>query len=93
MASNGKEALETYKKEGEGISLIILDLIMPEMDGKKRLEEILRIDPNAKAIIASGDSEKGLANFIHGKGAKGFVQKPYNMRELLITIREILDKN
>jgi len=73
MASNGKEALETYKKEGEGISLIILDLIMPEMDGKKRLEEILRIDPNAKAIIASGDSEKELANFIHGKGAKGFV--------------------
>ena len=93
MASNGKEALEIYRMENDRISLVLLDLIMPEMDGKRRLEEILRIDPNAKAIIASGDSEKELANFIHGKGAKGFVQKPYNMRQLLTTIREILDKN
>ncbi len=93
MASNGKEALETYKKEGEGISLIILDLIMPVMDGKRRLEEILRVNPNAKAIIASGDSEKGLANLIRGKGAKGFVNKPYDIRELLTTIREVLDKD
>jgi CheY-like chemotaxis protein len=92
MASNGKEALKTYKKEGEGISLIILDLIMPVMDGKKCLEEILQINPNAKVIIASGDSEKGLANFIHGKGAKGFIYKPYDIRELLTTIREILDE-
>ena len=73
MASNGKEALEIYRMENDRISLVLLDLIMPEMDGKRRLEEILRIDPNAKAIIASGDSEKELANFIHGKGAKGFV--------------------
>ena len=93
MASNGKEALETYKKEGEGISLIILDLIMPVMDGKKCLEEILRINPNAKVIIASGDSEKGLANFIHGKRAKGFIYKPYDIEELLTTIREIIDKD
>ena len=92
MASNGKEALETYKKEGEGISLIILDLIMPVMDGKKCLKEILRENPNAKVIIASGDSEKGLANFIHVKGAKGFIDKPYNIRKLLHMIREVLDK-
>ena len=93
MASNGKEALETYKKEGEGISLIILDLIMPVMDGRKCLEEILRVNPNAKVIIASGDSEKGLANFSRGKGVKGFVNKPYDIRELLTTIREVLDKD
>ncbi|MCX5874658.1 MAG: PAS domain S-box protein, partial [Deltaproteobacteria bacterium] len=55
-ASNGKEALEIYQREGESISLIILDLIMPEMDGRQCLGEILRIDPNAKVIIASRDS-------------------------------------
>jgi two-component system cell cycle sensor histidine kinase/response regulator CckA len=93
MASNGKEALEIYQREGESISLIILDLIMPVMDGRKCLEEILRVNPNAKVIIASGDSEKGLANFIRGKRVKGFVNKPYDIRELLTTIREVLDKD
>ena len=92
MASNGKEALETYEKEGEGISLVILDLIMPVMDGKKCLEEILRVNPNAKVIIASGDSESGPADGTMAVGAKSFVQKPYDIRELLTTIREVLDE-
>ncbi len=60
-ASNGKEALELYQREGASISLIILDLIMPEMDGRKCLEEILRINPKAKVVIASGYSEAGPA--------------------------------
>jgi PAS domain S-box-containing protein len=92
-ANNGKEALEAYQREGKSISLIILDLIMPEMDGRKCMEEILRVNPNAKVIIASGHSESGSANGVIAAGAKGFVQKPYNMKQLLTTIREILDKN
>jgi len=91
MASNGKEALEIYRMEKDRISLVILDLIMPEMDGKKCLEEILLVNPNAKVVLASGHSGGGLANA--SKGVMGFVQKPYNMRELLITIREVLDKD
>jgi YesN/AraC family two-component response regulator len=93
MASNGKEALEIYQMEKDKISLILLDLIMPVMDGRKCLAEILRVDPNAKVIIASGYSESGPANGVMALGAKGFVQKPYNMRQHLTTIREILDKN
>ncbi len=92
-ANDGKEALEIYQREGESISVIILDLIMPVMDGRQCLTEILRVNPNAKVIIASGYSESGLANGVMEAGAKGFVQKPYNMRQLLTTIREILDKN
>ena len=57
-ASNGKEALEIYRMEKDRISLILLDLIMPVMDGKKCLEEILQVKSNAKVIIASGYSEQ-----------------------------------
>ena len=92
-ASNGKEALEIYRVEKDRISLILLDLIMPVMDGKKCLEEILQVKSNAKVIIASGYSEHGPANGIMAAGAKGFVQKPYDMRELFTTIREVLDKD
>ncbi len=92
-ASNGKKALEIYQKEGDGVSLVILDLIMPVLDGKKCLEEILRVNPNAKVVVASGYSDGGSSDGVMAAGAKGFVQKPYNMRQFLTTIREILDKN
>ncbi len=61
-ANDGKEALEIYQRECNSISLIILDLIMPVMDGKKCLAEILRVNPNAKVVLASGHSESGLAS-------------------------------
>jgi CheY-like chemotaxis protein len=92
-ACNGKEALEIYQREGKRISLVILDLIMPEMDGRQCLVEILRIDPNAQVLIASGYSESGPANGAVTTGAKGFVDKPYNMRRLLTAVREVLDEN
>ncbi|MCX5871624.1 MAG: PAS domain S-box protein [Deltaproteobacteria bacterium] len=92
-AGNGKEALEIYQREGKSISLVILDLIMPEMDGRECLAEILRIDPNAKILIASGYSESGPANGAVAAGAKGFVEKPYNMRKLLTTVRDVLDED
>ena len=90
-ASNGKEALEIYKREGERISLVILDLIMPEMDGKQCLVEILRVDPKARILIASGYSENGPIKGTSLTGARGFVEKPYNMGKLLQTIRDVLD--
>ena len=90
--SDGKEALEIYQMEKDRIALIMLDLIMPVMDGKKCLEEILQVESNAKVIIASGYSELDRLGAMQA-GAKGFVQKPYDIRELLTTIREILDKD
>ncbi|MGC8660092.1 MAG: PAS domain S-box protein [Desulfomonilaceae bacterium] len=92
-ASNGKEALEIYQREGERISLIILDLIMPEMDGMKCLDKIIQVNPKAKVIIASGYSESVSDSGAMALQAKGFVHKPYNMRQLLTKVREILDKN
>ncbi len=92
-ASNGKEALEIYRVEKDRISLILLDLIMPVMDGKKCLEEILQIESKAKVIIASGYSEHGPANGIMEAGAKGFIDKPFDMRELLEKIRKIIDED
>ena len=90
-ADDGKKALEIYQREGDGVSLVILDLIMPVLDGKKCLEEILRINPNAKVVVASGYSDGGSSDGVMVAGAKGFIQKPYKMRQFLTTVREILD--
>ncbi len=92
-AGNGKEALEIFQKDKDRISLILLDLIMPVMDGWQCLAKILRIDPKAKVIIASGYIASGLAKGMQAKGAMGFVQKPFETSQLLTTIRKILDND
>jgi len=90
-ASNGKEALEQYRRQGENISLVILDLIMPEMSGKQCLEGLLNIAPSGKVIIASGYSANGPTKDALSAGAKGFVNKPYDIRQLLEVVRAVLD--
>ncbi|MHB8203656.1 MAG: response regulator, partial [Desulfomonilaceae bacterium] len=82
VANNGKEAIEIYQTRKEEISLVILDLIMPEMSGRDCLMELLKIDPLAKVLIASGytpedDLHKELTPLV-----RGFVHKPFSMAEL-----------
>jgi len=90
-ASNGLEAIEVYKKYGASISLVILDLIMPVMDGKRCFEEILKADPEAKILIASGCSPDRAPREIIESG-KGFIGKPVNAKGFLKTVRDVLNE-
>ncbi|MBI4772993.1 MAG: PAS domain S-box protein [Deltaproteobacteria bacterium] len=90
-ASNGQEALELYARRRSGISLVILDFIMPKMGGKECLEKLLKIDPKAKVIIASGYSANGSSAAAIQFEAKEVLSKPYEMRRLLKVVREVLD--
>jgi two-component system, cell cycle sensor histidine kinase and response regulator CckA len=91
-AASGPEAVQLYLREGEKISLMILDLIMPEMGGDKCLEEILAINPDAKIVISSGAAVKGKKKETVESGARGFVSKPFQLRDMLKTVREVLDE-
>jgi len=91
-ARSGEEALEIYSAHKEEISLIILDLIMPGMGGKRCLKELLRIDPNVRVLVASGYSSNGLVHDQTGRGARGFVGKPYDAKDILRAIRVVLDE-
>ncbi len=84
--------MEIYAGLREEIALVILDLIMPGMGGKRCLEGLLQIDPDARVIIASGLSSNGLAPDEKGTGARGFVMKPYDAKHILRAIRRVLDK-
>jgi PAS domain S-box-containing protein len=90
-ASNGEEALEVYKTHKSEIAMVALDLIMPGMSGVQCLEELLKLDPKVKALIASGYAANGQAKNAIRAGAKGFVTKPFELRQILYAIREILD--
>lgn len=91
VAESGEEALELYRQAQGSISLVILDLIMPGMGGKQCLEELLKIDPAAKVIIASGYPVEGPEQEAFGSLAVGFANKPFNIRQILELVRETLD--
>ncbi|RJR32515.1 MAG: response regulator [Desulfobacteraceae bacterium] len=91
-AANGESALELYEKSREAISLVLLDLIMPGMGGKRCLQELLRRDPQLKVVVASGYAGDDPPETLLEIGAKEFVKKPYDLRNLLGVIRDVLDE-
>lgn len=92
QAGNGREGLDLFKSELSRISLVILDLIMPEMGGRECFRELLKIDPNVKVLVASGYSADASVREMIQMGAKGFVSKPFRMKEILRTVRRALDE-
>jgi len=68
-----------------------LDIIMPGMGGRICLEKLLKINPELRIIIASGYSTNGPSKEVLKAGAKGFIGKPYNINQILKSVREALD--
>ncbi|MCA1905667.1 MAG: PAS domain S-box protein [Desulfarculus sp.] len=91
-AASGEEALAIFKARSAEIDLVVLDLGMPGMGGHKCLQAILDLDPQAKVVIASGYSANGQVRQSLEFGAAGYVAKPYRRRDLLTTIRDVLDR-
>lgn len=89
-AANGKEALEIYTRDHADISVVILDLIMPRMGGEQCLGEMLKINPDLRVIVSSGHSLDQLERARLGSLARGFVHKPYQMKQLLDAVRASL---
>ena len=75
------------------ISLVMLDLIMPEMGGKECLRELLKIDSQLKVLIASGLSADPSTKESVEMGTRGFVSKPFRVRELLRQVRKVMDRS
>ena len=91
-APDGESCLQLYAERKQEISLIILDLMMPGMGGKQCLEHLLTMAPDAKVVIASGYSVNGPTKAALEAGAKSFIKKPFELKQMLKVIREILDK-
>ena len=89
-ADSGESAIEIYKKKHEEIDLIILDLGMPGMGGRRCLEILVEFDPQVKVVIASGYSDDGLIKDNIKHGAKAYAIKPYTLDEISKVIRKVL---
>ena len=93
IARGGHEAIEIYRKNVEKIDLIILDMIMPDMNGQETYDNLKKIDPNVKVLLSSGYSLNDQARRIMDSGCHGFVQKPFDAIKLSQKIRTIMGKS
>jgi CheY-like chemotaxis protein len=92
VAKGGENAVDAVSETGDNIDLVILDLIMPGMDGGRTFDTIRKIQPKMPIILSSGYSLKGKATDIMRRGCNAFIQKPFNISELSQLIRKVLDE-
>jgi PAS domain S-box-containing protein len=94
---NGTKAIELYKsaiKSGKPFDAVVMDLTIPDdMGGKEAIKELLKIDPNVKAVVASGYSnDPVMANF-RKYGFRGVVAKPYEAYDLDELLQKVIAKD
>ncbi|NWH04070.1 hybrid sensor histidine kinase/response regulator [Desulfobacter latus] len=92
QARNGRECIDLLATHPGGIVLVILDLIMPVMDGKETFYAIQKLDPGIKILISSGIRMDEEIKYMLRDGCHGFLQKPFSMDRFSRVIREILDR-
>jgi PAS domain S-box-containing protein len=91
QARSGREAIDRFQENPEGFSLVILDMIMPGMGGGEVFDQLKRIQPRVKVLLASGYSMQGQAREIMNRGCIGFIQKPFTLQDLSIRLEAILN--
>ncbi|RKY82070.1 hypothetical protein DRQ07_02340 [candidate division KSB1 bacterium] len=87
-ASNGKQALEIFNERWKEISVVILDLVMPDMTGEEVFKKMKQIDKNVKVIFASGyapEDREEMKNFTYER----FLQKPFRPQDLISEIEKV----
>jgi len=91
-ASDPEEAINLCKDYDKDIHLILTDVVMPNMDGKKLYEEISTIRPSIKVLFMSGYTANAIAHKGVLENGTQFIHKPFTMNSLAKKVREILDE-
>jgi two-component system, cell cycle sensor histidine kinase and response regulator CckA len=89
-AGDGVEAVATYTKHQQEISLVLLDMMMPSMDGAIAMRALQNINPNVKIIAISGLPSEQKIRHAQAMGIRAFLSKPCTTIELLQNINTVL---
>jgi PAS domain S-box-containing protein len=87
---DGKEAVDYYNEHWRQIDLVILDMVMPRLDGRGAFAAMRKINPNIRAILSSGYSINERAQSILDDGVMAFVGKPFSRRQLTEVVERVL---
>jgi CheY-like chemotaxis protein len=91
VAADGAEAVELFEANAEGVSLALLDAVMPKLTGHQAYDRMKLNNPNLPVVFCSGyDPETGQIQLLRDQGMR-MVQKPFDPDALLHIVRETLD--
>jgi CheY-like chemotaxis protein len=92
IAGNGRQAVEIYRQRGTEIALVVLDLVMPGMDGGQTYLELKAINPNLKAFFCTGFMPDHVIAALLERDHLRAIQKPFNPQTFVQVVREVLDE-
>ncbi len=90
-AAGGREAIAILETRAEPVGLVVLDLVMPDLDGQETLREIHRVRPGIPVVLISGFEESLTAERFDPGEIAGFLRKPYEHEELVARVEEALE--
>jgi CheY-like chemotaxis protein len=89
-ATDGADALSIYVQNKNDIAVVIIDIIMPVLDGLATINALTRINPSVKIVGASGVSQDAAGSKSAGHPIKHFLIKPYTATSLLTVLKTVL---
>jgi PAS domain S-box-containing protein len=91
IAGDGIEAIALYTQNRHQISAVLMDMMLPSLDGITAIRTLQKIDPKVKIIATSGLMSSSKLAEASDAGAKVFLAKPYTVKQLLLTLQKLLD--
>ena len=91
-AADGREAVEIYRKLGPQIDLVILDMVMPHLNGRDTFRALKAINPAVRAVLSTGYDFNSAAQQLLDEGMVGFIQKPYQISKFSEVISDALGR-
>jgi two-component system cell cycle sensor histidine kinase/response regulator CckA len=91
-ATSGPDGVRLFREQPDQIQLVILDMVMPGMDGRAVFEALREVDPEVRVLVSSGYMDEATAASILRRGVAGFLRKPYTLRELVEAVQAALPK-
>lgn len=92
LAENGRQAVEVFRRHEGDIIAVVLDMMMPELDGVETCRELRRLCPSVPCILSSGYSDQAVEKAFQAEGMDGFLKKPYRPEQLAQTLADVLDR-
>ncbi len=90
LAESGQAAIDLLKTTVEQVSLVLLDVTMPGLNGHDTFLQLRRVRPKVKVLLSSGYNELEATRRFSGQGLAGFIQKPYTAGTLSKTVNSVL---
>ena len=99
-AKDGQDAVDLYgqlmqqareqEHQEHPVDLVILDMVLPRIDGRETFDRLREINPDVRVIVSSGYDVDERVKDVLDRGAADFIQKPYHIEALLNMVRKVL---